>query len=82
MVEDNHDGARGFVGVGSLAAMLGVSPTTVREWEAAGVVPRAGRIEPRSQRVWATSDLATIRERVAAMRAAGRQRGGRVPVAS
>jgi DNA-binding transcriptional MerR regulator len=82
MVEDNHDGARGFVGVGSLAAMLGVSPTTVREWEAAGVVPMAGRIEPRSQRVWPTSDLESIKERVATKRAAGRQRGDRVPVAS
>ncbi len=81
MVEDNHDAVRGFVGVGSLAAMLGVSPTTVREWEAAGVVPMAGRIEPRSQRVWPTSDLESIKERVATKRAAGRQRGGRVPAA-
>ncbi len=81
MAEDNHEAVPGFVGVGSLAAMLGVSATTIREWEAAGVVPMAGRIKPRSQRVWAMSDLETIRERVAAKRAAGRQRGDRVPVA-
>ncbi len=74
MAEDNHGAVPGFVGVGSLAAMLGVSATTIREWEAAGVVPMAGRIEPRSQRVWPTSDLESIRERVAMKRAAGRQR--------
>ncbi len=76
MAEDNHEAVPGFVGVGSLAAMLGVSATTIREWEAAGVVPMAGRIEPRAQRVWPTADLESIRERVAAKRAAGRQHGG------
>lgn len=81
MAEDNHEAVPGFVGVGSLAAMLGVSATTIREWEAAGVVPMAGRIEPRSQRVWPTSDLESIRERVAAKRAAGRQHGDRMSVA-
>ncbi len=76
MTEDSHKAAPGFVGVGSLAAMLGVSATTIREWEAAGVVPMAGRIEPRSQRVWPASDLESIRERVAVKRTAGRQHGG------
>ncbi len=75
MITENQGKANGYVGVGRLAEMLGVSPTTVREWEAAGVVPVAGRIEPRSQRVWPTADLESIRERVAAKRAAARQHG-------
>ncbi len=73
MTSEEHSRTRGYVGVGRLAEMLGVSATTVREWEALGIVPAAGRIEPRDQRVWAASDLETIRERVAARRATGRQ---------
>ncbi|MDP9366810.1 MAG: hypothetical protein M3Q03_00805 [Chloroflexota bacterium] len=70
-----------FVGVGRLAAELGVCESTVRLWEQTGLVPRAARIAPRSTRVWPVTDLASIRERVAAKRAAGRQHGGRVSVA-
>ncbi len=81
MLDGDHNKAGEYVGVGGLAQVLGVSPSSVRKWEAAGVIPMAGRMEPRSQRVWAASDLETIRERVAAKRSTRRQHGDRVSVA-
>ncbi len=76
MIDEGQRGSRGYIGVGRLAELLGVSATTVREWEAAGVVPMAGRIAPRDQRIWPAADLETIKERVAAKRATVRRSCG------
>ncbi len=75
MTSEEHSRSRGYVGVGRLAEMLGVSATTIRSWESAGLVPRAGRIAGRDQRVWPAADLETIKARVEAKRAAVRRHG-------
>lgn len=75
MLDGDHSRGGGYVGVGRLAEMLAVSPSTVRKWEALGIVPAAGRVAPRSERVWPASDLESIKERVAAKRTAGRPQG-------
>ncbi len=69
------------ISIGGVAKEMGVTPTAVRKWEAAGVIPPAIRIEPGSRRVYAINDLAVIRERVEAKRAAGRRQSHRETVA-
>ncbi len=71
-----------YAGIGDVADALGVCPQTVRNLEAAGVVPPAARVGLRRLRVWPVADLDLIRQRVSEKRAAGRQQGDRVPVAN
>ena len=70
------------ISIGGVAEAMGVTPNAVRKWEATGVIPPALRIEPGSRRVYLSSDLEAIRQRVEAKRAATRQRGGQELVAS
>ncbi len=61
--------------IGGVAREMGVTPGAVRHWERVGLIPEAIRLEPGSRRVYRVDDLALIRERVEAKRAAGRQSG-------
>ncbi len=70
-----------YVGIGDVADALGVCPQTVRNLEAAGIVPQAARLGLRRLRVWPAADVNIIRECVATRRAAGRQQGDRASVA-
>ena len=65
-----------FVGIGVVANALGVCPSTVRQWERLGRIPRAPRVGGQGRRLYRVDDLAAISEAVNAMNAAGRQRGG------
>ena len=62
-----------FVGIGIVAEELGVSCSAVRKWEEQGVIPPAARLGGSDRRVYRVVDLDLIRERVEAMRAAGRR---------
>ena len=64
------------VGIGRVAAEIGVSRSAVRKWERLGVIPPAARVGGSDQRVYRLVDIGMIRERVEAMRAAGRRQGG------
>jgi len=61
--------------VGGLAAQLGVSPSAIRRWERLGLVPTAVRPDGNDRRVFVVEDIAALRERVNARRAATRRRG-------
>ncbi len=65
-----------FVGIGAVAAALGVCPSTIRVWEKLGRIPRALRVGGHGRRLYRVDDLVAIREAVNEMNAAGRQRGG------
>jgi len=65
-----------LIGIGTVAEQLGVSRSAVRKWERLGVIPTAARVVGSDQRVYRVVDLDLIRERVEAMRAAGRRQGG------
>ena len=65
-----------LMGIGGVAAEMGVSRSAVRKWERLGVIPPAARVVGSEQRVYRVIDLDLIRERVEAMRAAGRRQGG------
>jgi len=65
-----------LIGIGNVAAEMGVSRSAVRKWERLGVIPPASRVLGTEQRVFRLADLDVIRERVEAMRAAGRRQGG------
>ncbi len=69
------DTARRFVSIGTVARMVGKSPTTLRELEAAGILPPAARVEGLGRRVYSPSDVATIRTVLAEREAARQTRG-------
>lgn len=67
--------ADGYLGIGGLAAALGVSRASVRRWEAVGWVAPAPRVGEGGDRVYTPDDVETIRQRVDARRvAAGHRR--------
>ena len=70
------ESAGDFVGIGVVAEALGVSCSAVRKWEEQGIIPAAARLRGSDRRVFHANDIDLIRERVAAMRAAGRRQGG------
>ena len=69
------DTARRFVSIGKVAALVGLSPTRLRELEAAGVLPKAARLEGMDRRLYSLDDVATIRAALAD-RATGQQARG------
>ncbi len=80
MADSTHDTGTHYVGVGRVAAALGVCAQTVRNLERRGVVPPAARLEPGGRRVWPAADVETIRTRLEQRITEG-QRSGRVPAA-
>jgi len=50
-----------FVGIGYLADALGVSPSTVRQWERTGVIPAADRVGGSERRIYRISDVEMLR---------------------
>jgi len=65
-----------YIGIGKVAEELGVSRSAIRRWEERGVIEPAARLAGSDRRVYRLHDLQDIRAKVAAKRAAGRQRGG------
>lgn len=50
-----------LVGVGEVARKFGVSPSTIRNWEEAGIVPIGARLGgPNGYRVWRPADLDAV----------------------
>ncbi len=48
--------------IGKIAAVLGVHPDTVRNYEKRGIIPRARRSPINGYRIWEPKDLDRIRE--------------------
>ncbi len=67
--------ARRFISIGRVAALVGLSPTRLRELEAAGVLPKAARLEGMDRRLYSLEDLEAIRAALAD-RATGQQARG------
>ncbi len=63
-------GARRYLTIGKAAQLVGISPSTLRRLEAAGVI-RPARVEGTSLRVYTDWDVATIRKVVMAARETG-----------
>ncbi len=70
-----------YVGIGKVAAELGVSRSALRLWEKNGLIPAAPRLAGSGRRVYVVDDIEDIRSRLEAKRAAARQRGGPVRAA-
>lgn len=51
-----------LISTGGLAARIGRSPSTIKYFEAAGVIPPAVRVEGSNRRVWRDSDVAVIED--------------------
>ncbi len=67
---------RRFVSIGRVAELVGLSPSRLRELEAAGVLPKAARLEGTDRRLYAVpEDLEAIRAALAD-RATGQQARG------
>ncbi len=57
---------RRFISIGRVAALVGLSPTRLRELEAAGVLPKAARLEGTDRRLYSVpEDLEAIRAALA-----------------
>ena len=65
-----------FVGIGTLSKELGAAPSTVRVWEAKGLIPSAERVDG-GRRIWAAAEVERIRELVGARR---REAGDATPL--
>ncbi len=63
-----------LIGIGALARRVGYSASGLKKLEAAGIVPRARRIEGSDIRVWPITEVDAIRLRLDQRRAAGRRR--------
>jgi DNA-binding transcriptional MerR regulator len=48
--------------IGKIAAVLGVHPDTVRNYERRGIIPRARRSPINGYRIWEPEDLDRMRE--------------------
>jgi DNA-binding transcriptional MerR regulator len=48
--------------IGKIAAVLGVHPDTIRNYEKRGIIPRARRSAINGYRIWEPEDLDRIRE--------------------
>ncbi len=58
-----------LLGTGAVAKLFRVSANAVKNWESAGVLPKAGRTTPGDRRVWRAGDIEAVRERVERRRA-------------
>ncbi len=70
-----------FLSIGAAAQALGVSPSGLRRWEWAGLIPPAARCAGNDRRLYRLSDVEAIRATVSEKRAAGRQQRDRAPAA-
>ncbi len=52
-----------LVGIGEAARKLGVSTTTIRNWEELGIVPLGMRLASSGHRVWRAADLDAVAPR-------------------
>ncbi len=59
------DAARRFLSIGAVGRLVGLSPTRLRELEAAGVIPKAARLEGLDRRLYSLQDVAIIRAALA-----------------
>ncbi len=57
----HQDPAPRFLSVGGAAAAIGVSPSTLQNWERRGVTPPASRLSGSNRRVYDVADLAALR---------------------
>lgn len=57
-----------LISTGGLATRIGRSPSTIKFWEAEGVIPPAQRIEGSNRRAWRVSQIELIEARIAARR--------------
>ncbi len=49
--------------IGEVARQIGVSPQTLREWERAGLIPKATRLFPLARwRAWQEGEVKRIRD--------------------
>ncbi len=69
------DAARRFLSIGAVGRLVGLSPSRLRELEAAGVIPKAARLEGMDRRLYSPSDVTTIRTVLAEREAARQTRG-------
>ena len=60
--------ARQFIGIGPLAAALGVSRSFIRKMEAEGTLPPSARLAGSDRRVYLLEDVEVIREQAARRR--------------
>ena len=66
------DTATPFVGIGTVAARLKVTPGAIRAWERNGLIPLAARVEAGTmrRRVWTAQELTEMETTLAERRAA------------
>ncbi len=69
------DTTRRFVSIGTVARLVGKSPTTLRELESRGVLPAAARVEGLDRRLYSLADVEVIRAALAERDAARLARG-------
>ena len=64
------DTATPFVGIGTVAARLKVTPGAIRAWERNGLIPPAARVEAGTmrRRVWTAQELAEMETTLAGRR--------------
>ena len=53
-----------LVSIGGLAERTGRSPSTLKFWERAGVIPPGIRVAGDNRRVWRASEVEAIRRRI------------------
>ncbi len=53
---------RRFVSIGVAARSVGVSPQTLRDWEARALIPPAARLEGMDRRLYSIADVEAIRQ--------------------
>lgn len=61
---------RRFHSIGTVARMVGCSPTTLREMEARGLIPAPARLDGQEYRVYSEQDVDAIRAARARMQGA------------
>ncbi len=57
--------AQRLISIGMVGRAVGLRPTRLRELEAAGVIPKAARLEGMDRRLYSAEDVATIRAALA-----------------
>ncbi len=57
----HQDPAPRFLSVGGVAAVIGVSPSTLQNWERRGVTPPAARLGGSNRRVYDASAVEALR---------------------
>ncbi len=54
-------GGEQLLSIGGAAQLLNVSPSLIRKWERAGLIPRAARLAGSERRVYSLTDVEVIR---------------------